>query len=221
MWLLESQNMKKTKRTLTPKLKGAITKRVEALMAERGLKMWDLSVLVRVSDSYLSRLLGGERPWTLDILERIAAGLNVSLGTLVEGPIVVPMVGEMTSEGIPSKQINSLEPVSYHSISPQEDESTLAKIYCMKVRDRSLLPVFPQGTILVAQKDTSRTIESENFVIYSDEKGVAQVRQIFIPANDGHIILKSLDQRIPDLSLPIGHISLCDRVLRTEYPPKK
>jgi hypothetical protein len=75
-----------------------------------------------------------------------------------------------------------------------------------------MVPTFPPGTRLVAQKEASDSLKNENFVVYWAEDGLTYIRQIFF--DNGQIILKSLTQGVPDKILPKKHLALCDKILQ-------
>jgi phage repressor protein C with HTH and peptisase S24 domain len=80
----------------------------------------------------------------------------------------------------------------------------LAPMYCLEVEDRSMMPAFPPGSILFAQRDTWDTIKNGNFVVYWDEDNQTYIRQTIM--DHDHIILRSLTQGIPDKVLPCNEI---------------
>ena len=198
--------------------KGVITTRIEELLAARDMLPLHLANKTGIHNETIYRCLNGRRKWNLGHLELIAPVLGVTVGDLVQETVTVPVVGMVRDgQGPPQDQI--LQPELDQGSRPfriKEDKETLAKMYDIEVEDRSMMPAFPPGTHLFAQRETSGTIKNENFVVYWGDDGQTYIRQIFFSPNQ--IILRSLTQGIPDKILPIKHLSLCDKIFRVEFP---
>lgn len=72
-------------------------KQIQDLRAERGLTLHDLAEASSVSVSMLSAVERGQKAATVTVLDRIAAGLGISLGALValaaDTPVIVRRAG--------------------------------------------------------------------------------------------------------------------------------
>jgi transcriptional regulator with XRE-family HTH domain len=213
----------KSKRSLTPATESLITGRIKQIMDSQGLNTLELSKKSGVDNATLYKILGkrdDERVWTLDQLEKIAPALGVGLWELFSEPLYPPIVAEISnSEGPPIEKITKPEPIGYHPYPiAREDKKTLQQMYCLKVKDKTMLPIFRPGAILTAQRETWRDIANEDFVIYCPADGHTLIRQVW--SENEHLILKSLTQGIPDMVLPKEHLRLCHRVLRIDFPAK-
>lgn len=73
-------------------------KQIQELRADRGLTLQDLADVSSVSVSMLSAVERGQKAATVTVLDRIASGLGVSLGTLVslaaDGQVIVRRAAE-------------------------------------------------------------------------------------------------------------------------------
>jgi len=209
----------KKKNDQTSETADTITGRIKTLLAQQDMLPLHLSLKTGIDNAIIYKCLSGKRKWNLGHLELIAPTLGVTVADLVRENSTISQVG-----GVKEGQ----GPLQDHILRPgpvQEDQSlkvkkegkeTLAKMYDLTVEDRSMMPAFPPGTHLIAQRETSDTIKNENFVVYWDEDGRTYIRQIFFSPNQ--IILRSLTQGVPDKILPIKHLSLCDKILRVEFP---
>ena len=63
----------------------ALGARIRSLRKENNLSQEKLALMVGVERSYLARLEGGKRNPSIDVVEKIAGGLNVTLAELFEG----------------------------------------------------------------------------------------------------------------------------------------
>ena len=214
----------KQKRSLTEATGNMITSRITGLMEAQGLNTLDLSRKSGVDNATLYKIINGrdiQRAWTLDQLEKIAPALGVGIWELFQEPLYPPIVAEISSsEGPPIEQITKPEATfGYHPYPIlREDKKTLQQMYCLKVKDSTMLPTFRPGCILTAQRETWKDVTNEDFVVYNPGNGRTLIRQVFI--DNGHLILKSLTQGIPDTALAKDHIRLCDKVLRVDFPVK-
>jgi DNA-binding Xre family transcriptional regulator len=199
-------------------IRGAITKRIEILLASLDMLPLHLANKTGIANETIYRCLNGKRKWNLGHLEKIAPVLGVTLGDLVQETILVPRAGAIREgQGPPQEQI--LRPAPDQGSRPyrlKEDKETLSKMYSLEVEDRSMNPMFPPGTIFTAQRDTAEIIKNENYVVHWGEDGQTYIRQIFL--DQDHIVLRSLTQGVCDKILPAKHIALCDKVLRIEFP---
>lgn len=211
----------KRKRSLSPDTENLITRRVKALMDQQGWNVPDLERAAKINNSSLYKIINKSEPgrtWTLDQLEKIAPALGVNLWELFEESLHPPIVAEISmSQGPNIEDIIHPKIIGQHDYPFKEDRTTLSQMYCLRVKDRTMLPVFRPGTILTAQRGTWEGIVNEDFVLYCNEHGQTFIRQIFI--NQDHIILRSFTQGIPDIVLPKRLISSCDKVLRIDFPP--
>jgi hypothetical protein len=187
-------------------------------MASQDMLPLHLSNKTGIDNAIIYKCLHGKRKWNLGHLEKIAPVLGVTLGDLVQETILVPRAGAIREgQGPPQEQILRPEPdQGSRPYRLKEDKETLSKMYSLEVEDRSMNPIFPPGTVFTAQRDTAEIIKNENYVVHWGEDGQTYVRQIFFSPNQ--IILRSLTQGIPDKILPIKHLSLCDKILRVEFP---
>ena len=199
-------------------VKGPISIRIKAFMDGLDMNRFQLSLKAKIDNAIVYKCLGGKRKWNLGHLQKIAPVLGVKLRDLIEETIMLPQAGGVREgQGPPQSQI--LRPATDQKSRPlrlKEDTETLAKMYELEVKDRSMMPSFPPGTILTAQRDTSDSIKNENFVVYWDEDGQTYIRQIFF--DQDHIVLRSLTQGVPDKILPLSHIALCNKILQIEFP---
>lgn len=195
-----------------------ITSRIKALMASLDMLPLHLSRKTGLDNAIIYKCLQGKRSWNLGHLQKIAPVLGVTVGGLVQETIMVPHVGGIKEgQGPPQSQILRPAPdQGSRSFRLKDDAKMLAKMYDLDVEDRSMMPSFPPGTVLTAQRDTADSIKNENFVVYWDETGGTWIRQIFL--DQDHIVLRSLTQGFPDKILPAKHIALCDKILKIEFP---
>lgn len=199
-----------------PKDKRAgITERIRGLLASLDMKPLRLSQKTGIDNAIIYKCLGGQRNWNLDHLELIAPVLGVSLVDFFKEPVMVPHAGEIKDGQGPLQSQIMRNDHDGQPVRLKEDAATLSKLYSLSVADRSMVPTFPPGTRLIAQKETSDTLKNENFVVYWGEDGLTQIRQIFF--DDDQIVLKSLTQGIPDKILPAKHIALCDKILEVKF----
>jgi DNA-binding Xre family transcriptional regulator len=198
--------------------RGIITERIAALLASRDMLPLHLAHKTGIANETIYRCLNGKRKWNLDHLELIAPVLGVALGDLVQEIVMIPRAGEIRGgQGPPQAQILHPSPEQgSRALRLKEDKETLAKMYDLTIEDRSMMPAFPPGTHLFAQRETSDTIKNENFVVYWSDDGQTYIRQIFFSPDQ--IVLRSLTQGVPDKVLPKKHIALCDKILRVEFP---
>jgi hypothetical protein len=207
----------KKKNDRTKDTADTITGRIKALLAHLDMLPLHLSLKTGIDNAIIYKCLNGKRKWNLGHLELIAPVLGVALGDLVQETIMVPEAGKIR-EGQGPSQAQILRPTEQGSrpLRLKEDKETLSKMYGLEVEDRSMMPSFPPGTFITAQRDTADSIKNENFVVYWDEDGQTYIRQIFF--DQDNIVLRSLTQGVPDKILPKKHIALCDKILRIEFP---
>ena len=62
-----------------------VGQRVRALREESNLTQEQLALMTGVGRSYLAKVEAGNRNATIDIMEKVALGLGVTLGQLFEG----------------------------------------------------------------------------------------------------------------------------------------
>jgi hypothetical protein len=207
----------KKKNDRTKRTADTITGRIRALLARQDMLPLHLSFKTGIDNAIIYKCLNGKRKWNLGHLELIAPVLGVTLADLVQEIVMIPHPGGIR-EGHGPSQAQILRPTEQGSrpLRIKEDKETLSKMYCLEIEDRSMMPSFPPGTFLTAQRDTADLIKNENFVVYWDEDGQTYIRQIFL--DQDNIVLRSLTQGIPDKILPKKHIALCDKILRIEFP---
>lgn len=194
-----------------------ITGRIKTLLAQQDMLPLHLSLKTGIDNAIIYKCLNGKRKWNLGHLELVAPILGVTLGDLVQETLMISHPGGVKEGQGPSQaQIIQPEDQGRRPYRIKEDPETLAKMYDLVVEDRSMVPAIPPGAHIIAQRETSDIIRNENFVVYWDDDGRTYIRQIFFSPNQ--IILRSLTQGIPDKILPIKHLSLCDKILRIEFP---
>jgi len=208
--------MKTVENDKVPTGTGPITKRIQDLMVSLDMLPLHLARKTGIDNAVVYKCLNGQRNWNLGHLNKVALALGITTGELLQENIMVPLAGKVREgQGPPQSQIMRPAPDHPGRRLRLKGDEVLAKMYDIEIEDRSMMPSFPPGTILTAQKDTADLIKNENFVVYWSEDGQTYVRQIFLDPD--HIVLKSLTQGVPDKILPAKHIALCDKILRVEF----
>jgi transcriptional regulator with XRE-family HTH domain len=188
-----------------------ISERVKALMEKANMTSNELSKKIGHDNIY--RVLSGERNWQFKYLERISHLFGVPLDELVGGPEQVAIVTSFSAlEHFPYPEVID-ETGKFIEVSGEGKDKMLQGMYALELSDRSMMPAFNIGTVFVAQKNSSESIEHENLVVCPDDSGKAQVGRVYF-TNEHLITLKSLNPTVPDKNLPRNRIKSCDLVVR-------
>lgn len=196
-----------------------ITARIDKLAEERGYKSPNaLRIKTGIDDSGWSKMRSGERRYQLQHLESIAATLEVNIDLLLSDRPPIPIVGEVSAlEEFTYRQ--NVFPSDILGFAPNiwwEDKETSAKVYCLKVKDRSMGAQYPLGSILYVLRDRSEKIKNEDLVVYLGHDRKATIRQaIFRP---DELILKGLNPAVPDEHVASTDIRLCEKILHVSLP---
>lgn len=207
----------KKKRSISKGLLEVINARLKKLMTERNIENeLQLAQATGLHNTAIYRGFSGERPWNLDQLEIIARSLGVSLCSILQEPLVVPIVGLATEgQGPPQESIMHPKPISYLDYQIN-DMSNLAKLYALEVADNSMVPILRQGAHLIAQRDTADSIKQGDLVVFWDTNDKTLIRQIKFDGD--HIILRSLTAGGPGKEFSKRYLAACDRIRRIELP---
>jgi transcriptional regulator with XRE-family HTH domain len=189
----------------------SISERIRELLAQAGLNPSPFAEKVGINKSNFSRLLRGERKWSLDHLERVSQGLGVSVSELISNFHEVPVL----------REISAVEPFDFcHSIEKENRLGTVpaprvkdfGPLYGIRFRDDTYTPYFNRGSVLIVQKDTSDQIKTGDLVIYCDPKGTGHIGRVTL--YDHQLLLEVLSPRDPrKLMLDRGQLRLMDRII--------
>jgi hypothetical protein len=161
-------------------------------------------------------MLNNERNWTLKNLEKIAAALDVTVGSLTREFADIPIVREVAAqEAFPCPRDPKEEIPTDWVATPVPDEggiSVISKMYGIKIKDNSYSPTFKEGDALIAQKDSGKEIKSGDLVVYCCPKGIGHIGKISF--HDKIILFKPLNPvDSQELLLDRGQLAMMDRVL--------
>jgi len=191
----------------------SISRKIRLIMAVRGLAAKPFGEQLGVHN--LGRMLNNERNWTLKNLEKVAAALGVTAGSLVGEPSDIPVIREISAqEPFPCPREPKEEVVMERVSAPLPEDgnlASLAQMYGLKVKDNSYSPVYKKGDILVARKGTSPEMQTGDIVIYCCPKGKGNIGKISL--HDQLILFKPLNPLdSQELLLDRGQLAMMDRV---------
>lgn len=193
------------------------SKNVLKKMQERGEKQTRLAEEIGVKPNYFGLMLKGERPWQLKYLERLAVHWDIPLEELVREDAELPVTG----------YVSAGEPVEFYNIEPPAAgwEKVLMpsdipprlfdRIYALKVVGSSMEPAFRDGTILYVKKDSGDEVVNGDIVVFVDQDGHAWVKKVKFSKDI--IILKSINPAYEDMTIPISHKKIMDKVICAKW----
>lgn len=83
---------------MTQETRQAIGYRIRQLRKEQGLSQERLALMVGVERAYLAKVELGSRNATIDVLEKIATGLGITLADLFDSPSASPSNQQKTPD---------------------------------------------------------------------------------------------------------------------------
>jgi transcriptional regulator with XRE-family HTH domain len=193
-----------------------ISDHIRKLLKQKGVSPSAFGPTVGIDKSYFSRLMRGERPWSLEHLEKISQALGVGISDLIDQFVEVPIVREISAtERFNScrhprneSALDTVPAPRLHGVTPGD----MAGLYGIRIKNGSYAPYFSQGTVLIAQKNTSEQIRSEDTVIYCDPQGQSHIGRVTL-YND-HLLLESLNPADPEkLLLDRRQLRMMDRII--------
>ena len=174
-----------------------------------------------ISGGNFSKYWTGSRKWDKGnlILEVLAGYFGVSMNSLLSVWDPIPIVAELAAgEEIPYRQEWPLQDFKLGEADNfQWEDEELKRIYAMRVKDRSLLPVLNQGTIVYARRGyTVADLREFDLVIYNHRPLAAQLWGVHNVSDEDEIItLTSLNPALPPKPLLRNHAGSFDLVIMT------
>jgi len=188
-----------------------ISARIRELLDKAGMDASPFAERVGINKSNFSRLLRGERHWSLDHLEKISRGLGVGISELIDSFTEVPVIREISATE-PFDFCHHIEKESHLDTVPAPRVKGFGPLYAIRFRDDTYAPYFTQGTVLIVQKDTFDQIKTGDFVVYCSPEGRGHIGRVTL--YDNHLLLEILSPRDPrKLMLDRGQLRLMDRVI--------
>jgi hypothetical protein len=194
-----------------------ISERVNHLLSEAGHSSKSFAETIGISPPNFYKMLSGERKWTIGHLEKVAAGLNVSIDNLTSKFQGVPVLIEITlretfryPHNLQTKKPKRWVPV------PAEggNKQLLANMYAVVVKDGAQTSFFVNGATLICQKESSDQIQDGSLVIYCSPEGEGIIGRIFFQDPPKKLRFQPLNGPTQkELLLDWGQLRMMDRVL--------
>jgi len=206
------------KTNLSAELNSYISGRVQKWLEDLDMKVHALARKAGLDHGNLSRMVKGERGWTLGNLEQVALALGVPIAEILQEARPVPLVATITvKEGFDYGRLATGESLELVPCLVEVEPPMRDKVYALKIEDSSFLPNFKQGAVIYAIKDRSQEIEQDDLVIYCGSDGNGDLRRISFTEGN-FIILKSLNPSLSkDIVVPKDHLKLADKVIGARY----
>lgn len=200
---------------MTSNDKRGITDLIKGLLVSLDMKPLHLANKTGIANETIYRCLSGVRRWNLNHLRKIAPVLGVKLEYFFHDAEIPVLTGEVRDgQGPPQSQLQN-HTLAGRTYKIQEDTATLSTIYDLEVTDQSLVPTFPIGSHVIAQRETTDVINDGDFVVFWSEDGLTYVRQITL--NSDHIVLHSLSPDTPDKIIPLKLLTCCDKIIEVKF----
>lgn len=200
-----------------------ISQRVKLLMQEYGLSQSALARKAQYDQGALSKMLRREKAWSANAVEKVARALGVAPEYLTSAVspetysiIPFPIVAEWYEGGFDYQLTYRQDPLRLGLIVQSKGgRVTLKPIYGIEVKDDSLLPMIPRGSLIRVQRDTWEEIEEGNMVIYCKEDGYGSVRRVHFEGAFIHLI--SPNPNVPPVKVPKTYQVLLERVIGVDF----
>jgi len=206
------------KTNLSAELNSYISERVKKWMEDLRLNPHALARKAGLNHGNLSRMVKGERGWTLGNLEQVASALGVPIAEILQEVRPVPLVATISvKEGFDYGRLAKGESLELVPCVVEVEPPMRKDVYALKIEDQSCLPFFKPGAVIYARKNSYQEIEQDDLVIYCGSNGRGDLRRISF--TDGNfIILKSLNpSQSKDLVIPKDHLKVADKVIGAKY----
>lgn len=191
-----------------------ISQRIRQILKERDIPPKTFGQRLGIHN--FGRMLRNERNWTLRNLEKVAAALGITVGSLTSEHVDVPVLREINAaEAFPfPRDLDKEVPVGW-APAPGIDIGgivSVSKMYGIAITNGSFAPFLKKGTTLVAQKETSDEIETGDIVVYCCPKGMGNIGKVTLV--DDKVIFKPLSPLEPEEKLlDRGQLVMMDRIV--------
>jgi hypothetical protein len=89
----------------------------------------------------------------------------------------------------------------------------LGGLYGLEIADRSMMPFFAPGDVLIFEKDSVDWIEDEDMVVCQTGNGLACIGRIYLISPE-EIEFRPFDPAFPAQRFPRTHLVKCDRLVQ-------
>lgn len=184
-------------------------------MIRRGLDQQEYAKFLGISKGFLSLIFSEGRSGSRS-LHRFASKIGVSIDHLLGRVIMIPIVAGV-SAGESFKYAIDRSANDYIEITdlPGFDKRNPDKYYAVRIRGDSMVPIFKNWDIVIAEKDSFINVKNGDKVVSRDNDGNAWIKYVEI-AKDV-IILRALNPAFPPIILPEENITLLDKVRYSIY----
>ena len=194
-----------------------IRERVSQLLSEAGLTSKAFAESIGIGPANFYKMLSGERKWAVAHLEKVAAGLNVSINALTSKFQGVPVLREVRLRETfrYPHDIGAEQPIRWVP-APSEggNRDLLAKMYAVAVKNGAESPFFVEGATLICQQESSEQIQDGSLVIYCNPEGQGVIGRVFCQDPPQKVRFQPLnDPNAQELLLDRGQLRMMDRVL--------
>ena len=196
-----------------------ISQKVLSLMKEQGVRFKKpFAEKIGIDKSNFYGMLEGKRGWTLENLEKVAAGLGVGVSDLLAETPTVPLVAEIIKGGFQYTKIRKEQIGKTVFITEPGEKALLEKTYALKIGSNDFYPHFRQGwTIFLQEGVDPSEFKSGDRVIFCRENGQGLLREVSFSEDRRQVVLRSLALGCDDLTLSPDHLNLCHKVIATRY----
>jgi transcriptional regulator with XRE-family HTH domain len=186
-----------------------ISERIKKLLEERNLKIKPFGEKLGIHN--LGRMFNNERNWTINNLEKIAAALKVTVGSLAHDFADIPIILEVGDEPFLFPQEIDKERVIewIPAPTPLYGEGEVSTMYAIRLNHDRILE--KKLTLIVLKGDAK--IESGDYVVYCCPKGIGHIGRVKLFGDKA--LFRAFDPLDPlqDELMDRGQLRMMDRVI--------
>jgi transcriptional regulator with XRE-family HTH domain len=186
-----------------------ISERIKKLLEERNLKIKPFGEKLGIHN--LGRMFNNERNWTINNLEKIAAALKVTVGSLAHDFADIPLLLEVGDEPfLFPQEIDKERAIEWIPAPiPLSGGGEVSKIYAIRLNHDRILE--KKLTLIVLKGDAK--IESGDYVVYCCPKGIGHIGRVKLFGDK--VLFRAFDLLDPlqDELMDRGQLRMMDRVI--------
>jgi transcriptional regulator with XRE-family HTH domain len=186
-----------------------ISERIKKLLEERNLKIKPFGEKLGIHN--LGRMINNERNWTINNLEKIAAALKITVGSLAYDFADIPVLLEVGDEPfLFPQEIDKERAIEWIPAPiPLSGGGEVPKIYAIRLNHER---IFEKKSIFIVLKN-DRKIESGDYVVYCCPKGIGHIGRVKVFGDD--VLFRAFDilDPIQDELMDRGQLRMMDRVI--------